>query len=276
MPFPKSWGNAMKEQICSHIPTECPWGENIQVFDTIDSTNTRLKEMARAGVPEGTVLLSHSQTGGRGRLGRSFHSPKNKGIYFSLLLRPGVPASQMMHLTCAVGVAVCDAVEAVMDFRPGIKWINDLVAGRKKVGGILTELSIDPEGTVTAAVIGIGINCCHSREDFPPELQDIATSLQAHTGRHCDQSRLVAALICELYRMRKTLISGKGAVMERYRKDCITIGKEIQVIRDAQWRPGLAADVLEDGQLLVRYPDGTQEPVDSGEVSIRGMYGYIS
>ena len=173
----------MKDTIRSHIPTECPWGETMHIFDSIDSTNTRLKEMARAGAPEGTVLLAHSQTGGRGRLGRSFHSPKNKGIYFSLLLRPDLPAAKLMHLTCAVGVAVCNAVETVMEFRPGIKWINDLVAGKQKTGGILTELSIDPAGKVAYAVIGIGINCSHKREDFPAELQDIATSLEAFTGK---------------------------------------------------------------------------------------------
>ena len=276
MPFLKNLDNAMKDTIRSHIPTGCPWGENMHIFDSIDSTNTRLKEMARAGAPEGTVLLAHSQTGGRGRLGRSFHSPPSKGIYFSLLLRPDLPAAKLMHLTCAVGVAVCNAVETVMQFRPGIKWINDLVAGKQKAGGILTELSIDPAGKVAYAVIGIGINCSHKREDFPAELQDIATSLEAFTGKECDQSKLVAELIIGLYKMNTVLISGKAEVMAQYRKDCITVGKEIQVIRDQTCKPGLALDVLEDGQMLVRYPDGTEEPVDSGEVSIRGMYGYIS
>ena len=266
----------MKESIIAHIPSHCPWRQNIHVFDSIDSTNTKLKEMARNGAPEGTVVIARSQTGGRGRLGRSFHSPASKGIYFSLLLRPEVPAPQLMHLTCATGVAAVNAVEAVMGFRPGIKWINDLVAGKQKVGGILTELGLDASGNVDYAVIGIGINCSHVREDFPPELQNIATSLEVWTGKICDQSKLAAYLICELYKISKALISEKSQILEIYKKDCITIGKQVQVIRGGQCQIATALDISEDGTLLVQYENGTVCPVDSGEVSIRGMYGYIS
>ena len=266
----------MKDEIIRHIPSGCPWNNSISVFDTVDSTNTLLKEMARKGAPEGTVVIARGQTGGRGRLGRSFHSPVGKGIYFSLLLRPDLPAEKLMHLTCAVGVAVCNAVQAVTGFRPGIKWINDLVAGKKKLGGILTELAFSPSGSVAYAVIGIGINCSHSREDFPPELQDIATSLELHTGKPCSQSRLIAAMIARLHDMNESLVSTQSELMAAYRRDCITLGKEIQVIRGEEQKPAAALDVLDDGSLLVRYADGSEAAVNSGEVSIRGMYGYIS
>ena len=181
-----------------------------------------------------------------------------------------------MHLTCAVGVAACNAIERVTGFRPGIKWINDLVAGKKKLGGILTELAFAPSGNVDYAVIGIGINCSHSREDFPPELQDIATSLAQYTDRPCDQNKLIAELIAQLYNMYGTLVSGRKQIMETYRKDCITLGKEIQVIRGDVKEIAEALDVLDDGSLLVRYADGRESAVNSGEVTIRGMYGYIS
>ncbi len=266
----------MKHDILRHIPADCPWADSIHVFDTIDSTNTHLKKMALNGAPEGTVVVAGTQTGGRGRLGRSFHSPAGKGIYFSLLLRPGLPAESLMHLTCAVGVAACNAIETVTGFRPGIKWINDLVAGKKKLGGILTELAFGPSGNVEYAVIGIGINCSHSREDFPPELQDIATSLALHTGKPWEQGKLIAALIAQLYRMQDSLVEKRSQIMDIYRKDCITPGKEIQVIRGNTKETAQALDVMDDGSLLVRYPNGNESAVNSGEVTIRGMYGYIS
>ena len=266
----------MENEILSHIPPHCPWNHSLLVYPSLDSTNTKLKDLARSGAPEGTVVVARSQTAGRGRLGRSFHSPAHHGIYFSLLLRPNCTAPQLMHLTCAAGVAVCNAVESVTGFRPGIKWINDLAAGNKKVGGILTELSLSPSGSVDYAIIGIGINCSHSPEDFPPELRDIATSLLEHTGTPCDQSKLIAMLISQLYTMSQTLITGKKQILDSYRKDCITLGKDIQVINGSQRRSATALDILEDGQLLVRYCDGVLDAVESGEVSIRGSYGYIS
>lgn len=266
----------MKNEIRNYLSPQCPWRDSIQVFDTIGSTNTYLKEAARKGAPEGTVVIAGAQTGGRGRLGRSFHSPTGKGIYFSLLLRPCLPAEQLMHLTCAVGVAVCNAVQAVTGFRPGIKWINDLVADGKKLGGILTELSFDSSGKAAYAVIGIGINCSHRPEDFPPELQNMATSLEQHTGHACNISQLAAALISALYAMHTALLSHRNTLMDQYRKDCITLGKVIQVIQDTDVKAATAVDVLDDGSLLVRYEDGTEAAVNSGEASIRGMYGYIS
>ena len=149
----------MQDSIISYLPDNHPWRSSIFWFDTVDSTNTRAKELAAAGAPHGTVLIADRQTGGRGRLGRSFQSPAGMGIYLSLILRPNCPAAQLMHLTCAVAVSTCDAVEQTLNFRPSIKWINDLVAQRRKLAGILTELSVNPRtGFVDYAVVGIGIN----------------------------------------------------------------------------------------------------------------------
>ena len=142
-------------------------------FETIDSTNTYLKQLAEAGAEGGTAVIAHSQTGGRGRLGRSFHSPAGSGIYLSYLLRPNCKPEGLMHLTCAVAVAMCDAVEKTTGLRPGIKWTNDLVWQKRKLGGILTELGFE-NGLVSYAVVGIGINCTQTEEDFP---QHCAVSL---------------------------------------------------------------------------------------------------
>ena len=127
----------MKEQILQKIPTECPWRDTLYWYDTIDSTNNRAKELAREGAPHGTVVTSGCQTAGRGRMGRSFHSPEGLGIYLSVILRPNCPPDQLMHLTSCAAVAMCDAVQKVSGLRPGIKWVNDLILNKKKLGGIL-------------------------------------------------------------------------------------------------------------------------------------------
>ena len=265
----------MKEKILKHLPTECPWRDTLYWYDTIDSTNTKLKALARAGAAAGTVVGAGSQSAGRGRLGRSFHSPEGLGLYLSVLLRPGCPPKELMHLTCAAAVAVCDGLEKLTGVRPGVKWINDLVLSRRKLGGILTELSVDPNtGLVDYAIVGIGINCCHTREDFPPELQSIATSLRME-GMAIDPASLAAAVITALSQMYDGLFRDKPATMARYRADCITLGQEVTICRFEQRQPGKALDVDEDGALVVLLPDGCVTAVSSGEVSVRGLYSYI-
>lgn len=246
----------------------------IHRFETIDSTNTRAKEMAAQGAPHGTVLIARQQTGGRGRMGRTFHSPAGTGIYLSMILRPKCRADALMHLTCAVAVAMCDAIEAAAGFRPGIKWTNDLVYEKRKLGGILTELGF--EGSALAYVIvGIGLNCTQTKSDFPPELQSMAGSLSMVTGSKIDQPRLESEMLRALSAMSENLLSEKEAIMSRYRKDCVTLGKDISVVRGEAIRHGTALDIDADGGLLVRYNDGSIQTVSSGEVSIRGMYGYF-
>ena len=264
----------MKEQILSHISAACPFRDTLHWYPTIDSTNTQGKLLAQQGAPHGTVLIAGQQTCGRGRMGRSFHSPQGHGIYYSVILRPACRAEDLMHLTCAVGTAVCDAVEAVTGLRPGVKWINDLVIHKKKLGGILTELSVTPSGEVAYAVIGIGINCSHTPEDFPPELAGIATSLTME-GLYADSAKLCGAMTEALFKMSEDLIMQKESIMARYRKDCITIGQEISIVRGDQVRHAQATGIDADGALLVTLADGSTEAVASGEVSIRGMYGYV-
>ena len=266
----------MKEQIIQNMKESCPWQDSLLWFDTIESTNTHAKELAAQGAPHGTVLIADHQTGGRGRLGRSFHSPAGTGIYLSLILRPNCAPSELMHLTCAVAVAACDAVEAVCGIRPGIKWTNDLVYGRKKLAGILTELGLSPTGTVSYAVLGIGINCSQTELDFPLELREMAGSLHSVTGSKIDRTRVAAALLDALYRMDQFLLTDRRGIMDCYRKDCITLGKEISLVKaDGSVRHGTAMDIDEAGGLVVAFSDGTRDTVTSGEVSVRGMYGYV-
>lgn len=266
----------MKEKILSFLPHNHPWKNDILWFDCIDSTNSYAKELAQKGAPHGTVLIADRQTGGRGRMGRRFESPAGAGVYMSVILRPACKPEELMHLTCAAAVAACNAVEDAFGFRPGIKWTNDLVFERKKLGGILTELSIDPlNRTVQYAVVGIGINCCQQPEDFPPELRDIATSASMICKKDVDRNMLSAALIDAFSQISDSLLSEKKAIIQTYARDCITLGQTVQVIHGEDRRPGMAVELDEDGGLVVAYPDGTAETVQSGEVSIRGMYGYI-
>lgn len=266
----------MKTEILTHLPPAHPWGQSLYWYDQTVSTNTTAKQMATEGAPHGTVIVADSQSGGRGRLGRSFCSPAGQGIYMSVILRPGCPPAQLMHLTCAVGVAVCDAIEETLGFRPGIKWINDLVADNKKLGGILTELSMDSKtGLVDFAVIGIGINCTQRPDDFPPELRPIACSAAMVTQTPVDRSALIAALIRHLHSTGEQLPTGRNAAMERYRRDCVTVGKQITVIRGDLRENGRGLDVLDDGSLLVAFDSGETAAVNSGEVSVRGLFGYI-
>lgn len=266
----------MKNQILSMLAPGHPWGEFVQHHETLDSTNTLAKSLALQGAPHGTVIIAGQQTGGRGRMGRSFHSPAGSGLYLSAILRPDCGAGELMHLTCAVAVAVCDAVEEVTGLRTGIKWINDLVCGNRKVAGILTELVLHPgTASVDAAIIGIGINCRQQEADFPPELRYIAGSLSIAAGKDVAPAAIAAAVIARLCDMSEDLIRQKDAIMDRYRSQCITIGKDVAIHRCDTVRHGHAVDIDNDGGLLVEFPDGTAESISSGEASVRGMYGYV-
>ena len=261
----------MKQEILKHC--QHPWAELVQAHEVLDSTNLQAKELARQGAPEGTCVIAQGQTAGRGRLGRSFHSPLGQGLYLSLILRPECSPTQLMHLTCAAALAACDAIERSCGYRPGIKWINDLIWGSQKLGGILTELSIGQNGTVDWAVVGIGINCKQSQ--LPQELQGLACSLEEITGEIPDQALLAAELIQALAQMRQVLLISPEPIMDRYRQDCVTLGRQVRVISPTQTRQGVAEAVEQDGSLTVLFQDGRREQVSSGEVSVRGLWDYL-
>lgn len=240
-----------------------PEWEILTVTET-DSTNSALKRLSEP--KHGTALLAQTQTGGRGRLGRSFLSPKG-GLYLSVLLRPQVPLSRLLHLTPMAAVAARRAVADCCGIAPDIKWTNDLVLNGKKVGGILTE------SFGGCVIVGIGINC--NSDDFSDEVRAMATSLKSVLGREVDLVSLAAALILRLKEMDEALFTQKAAWLEEYKTGCITLGKKVQVIRGSERREAFAEDLNENGALLVRYENGETAVIDFGEVSVRGMYGYI-
>ena len=265
----------MKSQIDSLLSPCYPWAKHFHYFPSIGSTNDHIRELAKAGAPEGTVVMADHQTGGHGRRGRSFHSPEGVGVYLSILLRPTCLPAELMHLTCAVAVAMCDAVEKSAGFRPGIKWTNDLVHGKRKLGGILTELGFTSQGKLDYAIIGVGINCGQQQTDFPEEIREIAGSLTMVTGKQIQRPQVAAAMMEALYAMSQQLLTGKEATLARYRDDCITLNRDVMLVRGEEIRYGHAVDVDGEGALVVRFTDGSTEPVNSGEISVRGMYGYV-
>ena len=252
-------------------------GTTLYCLASVDSTNSFLKREAARGAADGTVALADEQTGGRGRRGRSFQSPTGKGIYLSVLMRPELSANALLPLTGLGAVAVCNAVERTARVRPQIKWTNDLVLGGRKLCGILTELGIEGEtGTLDYVVLGIGVNVLHESGDFPEELSSIATSLWMETGRRVERAALTAAMIEELDRLYSAILAGDThAYLDAYRRDCLTIGKEVQLLwRDVSERVE-ALGVDDELGLIVRRADGTEEVIRTGEVSVRGLYGYV-
>lgn len=248
---------------------------SIQFEEATESTNRVLKELAKNGAKEGQVVFANEQSDGRGRLGRSFYSPKDKGIYLSILLRPDDKASEMTPLTAWVAVAMANAIEAVSGVRPQIKWVNDLVMNGKKIGGIMTELAVKEDSNkVDYIVVGIGINVNGTIEELPDELKELASSIEAETGIFLDRAKLMAEMIREMDLLSENWQIETAKYLEQYRADCITIGKEVRVISANGERKATALSVEPDFSLLVRYEVGTVERVYSGEVSVRGLCGY--
>ena len=266
----------MKAEILSHLSLDHPWRQHIQWLESTESTNTLAKTLAAEGAPHGTVIIADRQTGGRGRMGRSFYSPAGKGIYMSVLLRPQCSPRELMHLTCAAAVAACDAITSVTQLCPSIKWTNDLILNEKKLGGILTELifSAGNENSFSA-IIGIGINCSQKAQDFDSSIQHIATSLSIAGREDTSRAQLCSALVQALQELDASLLNKKADILSRYRQNCITIGKDICIVRGDEVRHGYALDIDDTGALVVSFPDGHTETVNSGEVSVRGLYGYV-
>ena len=252
----------MKQEILSYLDKNCPCGGSFHYYKQVNSTNTLAKEMAKQGAPHGTVIVAGSQSAGRGRMGRTFVSPEGS-LYYTMLLRPCCAPAQLMHLTCAVAVAACQAVEKAAGFRPDIKWVNDLQWQGKKLGGILTELGFTPDGMVDYAIIGIGINC----RTVPQEVSDIADSLTHVSGKDISPAPVAAALTQALWEMAGKLLSSKSQIMDTYRQSCVTLGKPVQVLgKDIH---GIAKAITDEGALVLALPDGEQMLLNMGEVSVR-------
>jgi len=240
----------------------------IEVFKTIDSTNTHAKSLAQNGAKQGRIVISEEQTAGRGRLGRSFYSPASTGIYMSIILRPKLSIEHSLLITTSVAVAVSRAIEKLCGIETKIKWVNDIFYNDKKICGILCEASLDFEsGGLEYAVVGIGINVNTLQESFPQDLKGIATSIFNENSSKNVRSELVAEILNNISQCYDE-VENKDFLKE-YKARSLLLGEEILVINGDKTEPATAIDIDEKARLIVKFPDGSIKALNSGEVSVK-------
>ncbi len=235
----------------------------VRCYDRIDSTNSEARRLVNAGLREPILLTAEEQTGGRGRQGKSFYSPRGTGLYLTLVIHPQAPPEDVIFTTTAAAVAVCRAIRRTTDATPEIKWVNDLYLGDKKCCGILAEALTDPgSGAVRSLIIGVGVNLW--TRDFPDGLARTATSLHPALG---GRAQLAAAIAREL--LTVTADPADRSWMADYRRWSMILGRDVWYWRGEECRPARALAIEEDGGLLVEHPDGSRVLLQSGEISLR-------
>ena len=255
------------EEVCPRLTTRI-LGSEIHYYSEIDSTNNAAKKCAVAGCPEGTLVITETQQGGRGRLSRGWFSPTAKGIWLSVVLRPPFPPQEAPKCTLMAAVALNRAIREVAGIPCGIKWPNDILCNGRKLVGILTEMSAEMDA-INHIVIGTGINVNIAADEIPPELKGIATSILVEKGAPVSRlDLLIRVLECleELYLAVKE--SGFEAVLAAWRRESITLGRMVNVIAPDISYQGKAVNIDSDGALLVE-TEGGMERVLAGDVSIR-------
>lgn len=237
-------------------------------YDELDSTNIAARRLAQEGAPHGTTVVADRQTAGRGRLGRSFFSPGGAGVYLSMVLRPGLSAADTALVTPAAAVATTRAILRAAGVPVGIKWVNDLYYAGKKLCGILAEAPFGTDGKPEFVVIGIGVNVLDA--SFPPEVSDVATSLEAAGAGETGRAALAAAIIEEMLALCDGL-AGRSFLAE-YRAHSCVLDRPVTLVRGEERRKAFAVGIDDDARLLVRFPDGSAGAIGAGEISLRGDF----
>ena len=238
----------------------------VQVLEKATSTNTLVKDVASEN-EEGFIIIAGEQTAGRGRMGRSFFSPGDSGVYMSLLLKPRIKPEDAVQITTAAAVSVCRALENIGVTSSKIKWVNDIYIDKRKVCGILTESSFNSQnGMLNYAVLGVGINIYESREGFPEEIKDIAGAVFSERKENL-RNEFIAAFLNEFFVYYKAL-SSKEHLKEYKERSCV-LGAEINIIQGDNIRQGKAIDSDGNCNLIAELPDGTLEKLYTGEISVR-------
>jgi BirA family transcriptional regulator, biotin operon repressor / biotin---[acetyl-CoA-carboxylase] ligase len=253
-------------QLLSHRLSGCVFGRRIFHFFKVDSTNNMAMRLGDEGEIHGALVIAEEQTAGRGRAGRAWNSERSAGIYMSVLLRPLVPPFQTPLLTLAAGLAAREAIAQETGLSPDIRWPNDILLGRAKVCGILTEMRAEPD-RIHYAVVGIGINVNQSH--MPDELADIATSLRIATGRTHSRVELLIRLLRQLERYYNIFSSeGPGPILKRFAEvSSYCQGKRVLIRTAGETFEGVTAGLEPNGVLRVRKKNGHVEPVISGDVA---------
>ncbi|MFC4768962.1 biotin--[acetyl-CoA-carboxylase] ligase [Effusibacillus consociatus] len=243
-------------------------GQHIVHLKVVDSTNVVAAKLADEGEPEGTLVISDQQTGGKGRRGRPWFSPPGTGIWMSLVLRPQLPMAHAPQLTLVAAVAVSQALTEVTGSQAGIKWPNDILFDDRKCCGILTEMNMESE-EITSVILGIGINVNQVRSDFPEEIQGIATSLREITGHPIPRASVVQRILEKFETLYDQYVENGSfaCIRDQWKKQSITLGRHVSAATSRGIITGVAVDIDEMGALVVETEQG-QQKVYSADIQV--------
>jgi BirA family biotin operon repressor/biotin-[acetyl-CoA-carboxylase] ligase len=260
------------EELISIRKTEWAGSETL-FFPVIDSTNTKAKQLGEEGYPNGTLVVAEQQDAGRGRRGRSFESPRGVGIFMTLLLKPEINPNNASMITLVTALAVSSAIKKQCGCAVGIKWPNDIVIGGRKVAGILTELSAQFD-YVNHIVVGIGINV--QNESFPDEIKDVATSIYMETGLHFNRAAIIEEILEQFEHYYGIFLETEdlSKLVNEYNSNLLNMHQIVKVLDPKEPFEGKAMGITPRGELMVDTWE-SRKLVSSGEVSVRGIYGYV-
>ncbi len=243
-------------------------------YEETDSTNMRAKDAGRDGALHGTLIFAEQQNAGRGRLGRSWDSPTGRSIYMSLLLRPQIQPVKAPMLTLVMAVSVAEGIKAVTGLDVQIKWPNDIVLNGRKICGILTEMSADVS-QIYYVVIGVGINV--NQDTFPEELVQTATSLKKEAKKTFSRAEIMTSVMEKFEKYYRIFLEREdlSEIQKLYNSILINQGREVRILEPGNEYNALALGINEAGELLVELPSGERKQIFAGEVSVRGLYGYV-
>lgn len=249
-------------------------GHQLYYFNTVDSTNTKAKQLADEGASHGTLVVSNMQTGGKGRRGRMWESPANTGIWMTLVLKPNMNPTNASMITLVMALAVTKACNEITNTKCYIKWPNDIILKNKKICGILTEMSAEMD-YINHIVVGVGINA--NIESFPEELKEKATSIRIENGEKIKRAQLINRIMLHFEEEYNLFIENNDLSMQLdlYNSLLVNRNKEVVVLEPAKDYSGIARGINCKGELLVEKEDGELVHVYAGEVSVRGLYGYV-
>ena len=248
--------------------------KKIIYYKQLDSTNTEIARLAAEGAAHGTVVMADAQTAGKGRRGRQWESPAGENIYMSILLRPDCVPDRAPMLTLVMAYSVAKVVRELGFLDVQIKWPNDLVLSGKKICGILTEMQLR-DSEIDYVVVGVGINVNTSK--FPEELKDTATSLYMESGRVSDRETLVESIVEYFDEAYRQFLETQDLsfLKEAYNDMLVNVGREVRVLEPGNEYTAYAQGINTEGELLVRTKEGEEKRIYAGEVSVRGIYGYV-
>lgn len=262
-----------KYELESRINTQ--WlGKKIVYKEVVDSTNAEVRRRAEEGENDGLLVVADEQTSGKGRRGRAWESPKGTNLYFSMLLKPDFTPDKASMITLVAAYSVATAIRKATGLDAKIKWPNDIVVGKKKICGILTEMSMERD-YIHHVVVGIGINV--NEENYPAELEQMATSLKKEKGSLVLRANLLSDILLQFEKDYLTFLAAENLkpFLDEYNRMLVNKGALVKVLDPKGEFSGIAGGISEDGKLNVFKENGQIEAVYAGEVSVRGMYGYV-